>query len=184
MVLTGRFDVEHARNAKAAQRLILDARPLVVTLYADQLAACSALREAIGRGCLFIGYGKLPIGHNARSFKKREQIRTLNLDDYIDRDVTGEDLGKVIWAHIASAIRAVPKPERPAEGTRETEEETWTRILTSDATLESFGRLLTKEVTPAPSIQEGDDPTWGELLTAKVSGTSLKKILTKKIGGD
>lgn len=178
LALAGRFDVEHARNLRVAERMLQEGRPLVMTVAVDFYGAVAQLREASGRGCLFVGYGEIPVGNRLRGTPKGELLTKLALDDVVTRNLTGEDVGKLVWSHVAAAIRSVP---RPPDQPTEREEETWTRILTSEASVDSFRRLLTKDLSDVHEVGEEDDPTWGELLKSRVSGTSIKKILTKKI---
>ena len=178
MVLAGRFDVVHARSARAAERALSGRRPLVVTLGLKDLDAVGAMREATGRGCLFIATGKLPYGHKLRGAPKDQLLSKLDVDDFVGRELGGEDLGKLIWSHVAAAIRAVPKPKGEP---RRSEAETWGEILTSDASIESFRKVLTKDVVQVHELSEDSDPTWSELLRSRVSGTAIKKLFTKKL---
>ncbi len=104
--------------------------PLVVTVHASQLQVVPSLRKATGPGCLFIGYGALSFADPARGLPRERQLEKLQLDDFVDRQLTGEAVGKLVWNHVSAVIRTASKPEdQPAEG----EEQAWTRILTSEA---------------------------------------------------
>ncbi|MCP4805487.1 MAG: hypothetical protein GY913_14060 [Proteobacteria bacterium] len=177
MVLTGRFDVHHARSAKYALPLLEAHKPLVVAMGLQDIDQVSSLREVTGCGCLFVAHGKLPYDHKLRGAPKASVLEKLGIDDFVSRELSGQDLATVVWSHVAAAIRSVPKRQGQS---RRTEDQTWGALLTSEASMESFRKLLTKNVVDAHELAEDDDPTWSELLTAKVSTTAFKKLFTKK----
>lgn len=178
LALATRFEIHAARTARGALELIAEHRPLVVTLPLAEAGHVPALREAAGGGCLFLAHGRVGYGDPLRTAPKEKVLAKLKLDDFVGRTLTGDDLARRIWGHMAAAMRAAP---RPAGQKAATEAETWGEILTSDANLETFRRLLTKDVVQPHEIKEEDDPTWKELLTARVSGTAFKKLFTKKL---
>ncbi len=176
IALSGRFQVEQARSAAEALAKLDSLEPLVVVLGLRGLEAAKAIREKVGRGTLLIGHGRFGHGHKARGMPNKAVVEAFALDDFVARDLSGEDVGKVVWSHIARAIRAVPRPEgQPAAST----EDTWKELATSEASLAGLRKLLNKPVLPVTELKDDQDATWKDLLTAPI-GQTLKRLFRGK----
>ena len=179
-MLAGRFQVEQARNAREALERVSQLKPLVIVLglkgQSQGLEPAKALREEVGRGTLIIGHGRFPYGHKAKDLPKEKVASAYSMDDFVPRDLAGEDVGKVIWSHVADAIRSVPRPPgKPRKST----EETWTELMTGDASLDSVRKVLTKPILPVTELGEDSEPSWKDYLTAPV-GDTLKRLFGGK----
>ncbi len=176
IALAGRFQIEQARSGRDALEKLHGLRPLVIVLSIKDLESGKQLREKVGRGTLLVGHGRFPYGHKARGLPNTEVAAGFALDDFVPRDLSGEDVGKVVWSHVAQAIRSVPRAkDEPVVST----EETWRELATSEASLEGFRKMLTKPILPVTELKDDEEHSWKDLMTAPL-GQTLKRLFGNK----